>query len=74
MAMLDSVCVCENFKVPSGKLWRVENAMAPETQRHLPPNTDTIQTKPFPVRGMFCRLLLHVNMYACKYYMYVSII
>ncbi|XP_039297021.1 6-phosphofructo-2-kinase/fructose-2,6-bisphosphatase-like isoform X2 [Nilaparvata lugens] len=27
------------------------NVMTPEEQRHAPPNTDTIQTKPFPIRG-----------------------
>lgn len=49
--MLDSVCVCEHFKAPSAKIWRSDLLMSPESKRHVPPNTDTIQTKPFPVRG-----------------------
>lgn len=50
--MLDSVCVnCESFKVPNGKFCRGNNVMSPESKRHVPPNTDTIQTKPFPIRG-----------------------
>lgn len=27
------------------------SAMSPETKRLLPPNTETVQTKPFPIRG-----------------------
>lgn len=28
--------------------------MSPESQRHIPPTSDTVQTKPFPIRGKFC--------------------
>lgn len=27
------------------------SVMSPETKRLLPPNTETVQTKPFPIRG-----------------------
>lgn len=29
------------------------SVMSPETKRLLPPNTETVQTKPFPIRGNY---------------------
>lgn len=39
---------------------RVKSAskMCPEVNRHAPPSSDTIQTKPFPIRGM---LIIYQN-------------
>lgn len=35
--------------------------MCPEVNRHIPPPSDVIQTKPFPVRGKFhINFLIHV--------------
>ena len=34
-----------NLRVNSGSI------MCPEVNRHAPPSSDTIQTKPFPIRG-----------------------
>uniref|UniRef100_A0A2H1VK19 SFRICE_019871 n=1 Tax=Spodoptera frugiperda TaxID=7108 RepID=A0A2H1VK19_SPOFR len=31
------------------------SVMSPETQRLLPPTTETIMTKPFPIRGNYNR-------------------
>lgn len=33
------------------ELNKCTSAMSPETQRLLPPTTETIMTKPFPIRG-----------------------
>ncbi|CAH2244558.1 jg11678 [Pararge aegeria aegeria] len=40
---------CENKK---HELNLCTSAMSPETQRLLPPVTETIMTKPFPIRGV----------------------
>lgn len=35
----------------SSEVWLCTSVMSPETKRCVPPTTDTIQTKPFPIRG-----------------------
>ncbi|KAF7269755.1 hypothetical protein GWI33_017211 [Rhynchophorus ferrugineus] len=37
------------------------SVMSPETKRLLPPNTETVQTKPFPIRGMYGITKIKVN-------------
>lgn len=37
----------------------LEIGMSDATYRHIPPTSETIQTKPFPIRGM--NLLFHFN-------------
>lgn len=51
MALLSSVRVCDYYKVPGGRLCNSDYSMSPEAKRHIPPTSDTIQTKPFPIRG-----------------------
>lgn len=36
------------------------SVMSPETKRLLPPNTETVQTKPFPIRGTYA-IILHFS-------------
>lgn len=38
-----------NYKISEVK--SCPSVMSPETKRLLPPNTETVQTKPFPIRG-----------------------
>nr|CAD7455236.1 unnamed protein product [Timema tahoe] len=45
-----SVRVCDYYKVPVVKLCADNSSMSPETKRSIPPPTETIQTKPFPIR------------------------
>lgn len=47
-----AVRVCDYYK-SAGRLYTSNNdfSMSPETKRHIPPTSDTIQTKPFPIRG-----------------------
>lgn len=40
-----------NYKISEVK--SCPSVMSPETKRLLPPNTETVQTKPFPIRGKF---------------------
>lgn len=42
----DDKCFKNNFDVKT-----CTSLMSPETKRLLPPNTETVQTKPFPIRG-----------------------
>jgi hypothetical protein len=46
-----SVRVCDLYRVSGVKLFANKSSMSPETKRSIPPPTETIQTKPFPVRG-----------------------
>jgi hypothetical protein len=46
-----SVRVCDFYRVSGVKLFANNSSMSPETKRSIPPPTETIQTKPFPVRG-----------------------
>lgn len=34
------------------------SAMSPETQRLLPPTSETIMTKPFPIRGSYIKSVI----------------
>ncbi|CAG9761166.1 unnamed protein product [Ceutorhynchus assimilis] len=43
---LNNVKNCRNDEVKA-----CPSVMSPETKRLLPPNTETVQTKPFPIRG-----------------------
>ncbi|XP_063233220.1 6-phosphofructo-2-kinase/fructose-2,6-bisphosphatase 1 isoform X8 [Bacillus rossius redtenbacheri] len=47
----DSVRVCDYFGVSRSKRCADTCSMSPETKRSIPPPTETIQTKPFPIRG-----------------------
>ncbi|XP_069683405.1 6-phosphofructo-2-kinase/fructose-2,6-bisphosphatase 1 isoform X2 [Periplaneta americana] len=46
-----SVRVYDFYRNPGVKLFANNSSMSPETRRSVPPPTETIQTKPFPVRG-----------------------
>lgn len=47
-----AVRVCDYFKSTGVRLYSNNDySMSPETKRHIPPTSDTIQTKPFPIRG-----------------------
>lgn len=50
--------VCDsNRKSPNSRI-----KMCPEVNRHIPPPSDVIQTKPFPVRGkLYINFLIHVH-------------
>lgn len=39
------------YRVSGVRLFANNTSMSPETKRSIPPPTETIQTKPFPVRG-----------------------
>ncbi|XP_044732690.1 6-phosphofructo-2-kinase/fructose-2,6-bisphosphatase-like isoform X2 [Chrysoperla carnea] len=41
----------EHKRINNSDLWLCPSVMSPETKRLLPPTTETIQTKPFPIRG-----------------------
>ncbi|KDR09556.1 hypothetical protein L798_00515 [Zootermopsis nevadensis] len=45
-----SVRVCDFYRLSGVKLFANNSSMSPETKRSIPPPTETIQTKPFPVR------------------------
>ncbi|XP_049810766.1 6-phosphofructo-2-kinase/fructose-2,6-bisphosphatase isoform X3 [Schistocerca nitens] len=51
MDLSGSVCVCDYFKEKGVRLYPESYSMSPETRKSIPPPTETIQTKPFPVRG-----------------------
>lgn len=51
MALLSSVRVSDYTRIRGGKLCKSDSSMSPESKRHVPPTSDTIQTKPFPIRG-----------------------
>ncbi|KAL1137606.1 hypothetical protein AAG570_009302 [Ranatra chinensis] len=52
MEVFNSVNVCDYYnRVPGMKLWNIDSDISPETKRHIPPTSETIQTKPFPIRG-----------------------
>uniref|UniRef100_A0A1B6DGN2 6-phosphofructo-2-kinase domain-containing protein n=1 Tax=Clastoptera arizonana TaxID=38151 RepID=A0A1B6DGN2_9HEMI len=51
MALLSSVRVSDYCRIRGGKLCKSDSSMSPESKRHFPPTSDTIQTKPFPIRG-----------------------
>ncbi|XP_075236971.1 6-phosphofructo-2-kinase/fructose-2,6-biphosphatase isoform X4 [Lycorma delicatula] len=48
-----AVRVCDYYKASGVRFFTSNNdfSMSPETKRHVPPTSDTIQTKPFPIRG-----------------------
>jgi hypothetical protein len=48
--VVPSVCVIL-YRVSGVELFANNTSMSPETKRSIPPPTETIQTKPFPVRG-----------------------
>lgn len=43
----------KNFNYKISEVKSCPSVMSPETKRLLPPNTETVQTKPFPIRGKF---------------------
>lgn len=43
------------------------SVMSPETKRLLPPTTETVQTKPFPIRGKTIYYEYHLFFIACIY-------
>lgn len=46
----------KNFNYKISEVKSCPSVMSAETKRLLPPNTETVQTKPFPIRGklFFC--------------------
>ncbi|XP_028128952.1 6-phosphofructo-2-kinase/fructose-2,6-bisphosphatase isoform X2 [Diabrotica virgifera virgifera] len=42
---------CKNYNCKISEVKACPSVMSPETKRLLPPNTETVQTKPFPIRG-----------------------
>lgn len=52
----------EHKRINNSDLWLCPSVMSPETKRLLPPTTETIQTKPFPIRGKL--YYIYINSYS----------
>lgn len=57
--------LCKNFNCKISEVRSCPSVMSPETKRLLPPNTETVQTKPFPIRGKFFMIVFkgYVRLY-----------